>query len=1453
MLKHNLSVRLLALLLTLCMLVTLLPAVSVFAAAEEPADAQTVFSQIEALCSSIRKRGKTPTQADYAALSDDVYALVEDSGTACDDSLAANGDFISWVDRETGMPCCYSPTHEAEKAGAVTAAESAPSVISTEELTQHSAMRGGNPSSLNIGLIQPYWESNTHYEEYTFCYYSPNYLRQANSLANATGGQIIRYTMENATADAIAFALQNCGLVIFDSHGCTDYESGSDYTSQANSSYIWLTSGGIDDVTALLDPVDYSTSHIGAYGTYADVYYSGGDYCINGTVIANHMTADAPHNMLYMGICLGMATDGICAPLRAKGVEVVYGYSQSVSFDAEEEYMCSITDSLMNDKNVAEAVAAAKQEIGIRDPYTSGKPAYPIVASSEDSYPGHGNVDKAQTVNSTWRLLTPHTVTVNITNPECGSAAVDAYHITVSPISGYYPAQVSVTEGNGTCTVSGNDINVLCTTDITLTVTFAPKPEVQLSFSGIDCASVYGTADDVVTLPNPTSTFDGYDFIGWTTALTEQTEEEPDYLRPGSRYILPYADVTLYALFRHVDHNGTPSVDRYVRVTNEKMLKSAGSYLITINPYYTSRAYIFNGGLTDPKANGNYKECSFMDSTAMAIISNGATDACAVQIAPIEGTDTYSMRLQNGAGKYFGNLGSSSTFSMRDKDPYPTNIEIVDEGYIDPFVRIFGPEVKDTFYFCYYGHSTSSTTYDKFCFQSEKNYFNADYRYSVALFKKVAGVDGTLYYTGTAIACTHENAVETTTAPTCTDAGCTVYLCPICGYKWTEEGEPATGHSYTETVTAPTANEYGYTTHTCTICGDTYQDNFTDPLGNEYQVSYSVLGHILSTEPVNSFTGKTLPTSVAINPKGYTFVGWSESEISQENTTAKPLTGTYKPTKDTTLYAVYRRSEWVEGNGDYVKVTAQPESWNGDYLIVYEGGNIAFNGGLGNTIAKLNVAGNYLPVEIINSRIPASTELDAAVITFAEVSGTTNYSLKTKTGGYIGSSGSSAGMNGGKTVYPNSVTMNSDKTVTISNASGTNTYKFQYNSSTKDRFEFNTLTLKTGSSICLYLKDSGKDVYYFTTAPSVENCTHAQTVTTVTEPSCTEQGYTTYICKNCGESWTGDETAAIGHDCTYTDNGDTHTASCTRCDYSTEEEHSFTNGTCACGHQKLQFVSASLVLNGKLDLIYTAVVPEDYDDPYIVFEGPNGTETVEGEYENRQYQFTYTGINPQCIGDTVSATLYVTKDGVQESIAINGYSVRQYCVNKLADKTISAELRTLLSDLLAYGAAAQVYTEYALDRPVDEGDDIVDPTYSSFTELTGSTAALLGTADEGVYWQSAKLTLSNSVAMTFRFYAVSTENLTVKISVGEAEPRTATYRAVSGKENCYEVTVTDLSAEQFGEAVRASFFRDETQVGNTVQYCVNDYVFAKQNDSDEALASLVRALYNFGASAAAYH
>ena len=64
-----------------------------------------------------------------------------------------------------------------------------------------------------------------------------------------------------------------------------------------------------------------------------------GAYGIDGRYMTNGSTVTVDGTFCWFAICEGMMTQGICAPLRTCGASVVYGYSQSVSFTKDYQYM----------------------------------------------------------------------------------------------------------------------------------------------------------------------------------------------------------------------------------------------------------------------------------------------------------------------------------------------------------------------------------------------------------------------------------------------------------------------------------------------------------------------------------------------------------------------------------------------------------------------------------------------------------------------------------------------------------------------------------------------------------------------------------------------------------------------------------------------------------------------------------------------------------------------------------------------------------------------------------------------------------------------------------------------------------------------------------------------------------------------------------------------------------
>lgn len=415
--------RLLLLILIAALLVPILPtgaagteepergSVRVFTEEDAAILQDDVFAGIEAVkssraaaCGGIEKL----TEGDYASMIPQVRAAVEASETYVPGSLLQNGSFLVW-ETTLGLPCCYDPRLEAEihsGAGMTAPAESACQALPPEELlSQVPVGRSGTPTSMLAGLIQPFWDSETNYSDPSFRTYSPCYLETWNKLNAYANNAGLRYTLTNATVDHIADAFQRCGLVMIDSHGTTDYAGANgDYTSRANCSYIGITT------TVGITSAD-TKPQTGPYGTYYHAMQGSGYTLISGTCIANHMKSNAPHSLLYNGSCLGMATDGIYKSLRDKGVEVVWGYSQVVSFWGDAVYMETILGRLTRSDSLAEAVSRAKALYGSWDhtyqDYTpeeciANRVAFPICVSSEDAYPGRGKLDRVQTVRSAW-------------------------------------------------------------------------------------------------------------------------------------------------------------------------------------------------------------------------------------------------------------------------------------------------------------------------------------------------------------------------------------------------------------------------------------------------------------------------------------------------------------------------------------------------------------------------------------------------------------------------------------------------------------------------------------------------------------------------------------------------------------------------------------------------------------------------------------------------------------------------------------------------------------------------------------------------------------------------------------------------------------------------------------------------------------------------------------------
>jgi len=303
--------------------------------------------------------------------------------------------------------------------------------------------------------------------------------------------------------------------------------------------------------------------------------------------------------------------------------------------------------------------------------------------------------------------------------------------------------------------------------------------------------------------------------------------------------------------------------------------------------------------------------------------------------------------------------------------------------------------------------------------------------------------------------------------------------------------------------------------------------------------------------------------------------------------------------------------------------------------------------------------------------------------------------------------------------------------------------------------------------------------------------------------------------------------------------------------------------------------SADMVLGTDIRVNYYAILDPSHVGAQMRFT-MNGAETlVDGVATEDEgvYVYSFENLAPQCMGDNIKAEL-ILGDAILD--VEEEYSVKTYCENTLsqsaAELGMSAEkyaaMRTLIADMLEYGAKAQVYLNYKTDSLVNEGvteqsefvalnpedcDEILEQS-GNFT-LTG-----VEFVSAGVYFD-----YYNALYVKFKAPNVTDSNFRVRLKDGE-ENILATYKLsecelISEESSTYVLVLPALSATQFEDFYiieLCKYTSRATTMQWSLNYGVSSYVCAKQNKTDAEgnltpMAELARATYNYGLSASAYN
>ena len=235
----------------------------------------------------------------------------------------------------------------------------------------------------------------------------------------------------------------------------------------------------------------------------------------------------------------------------------------------------------------------------------------------------------------------------------------------------------------------------------------------------------------------------------------------------------------------------------------------------------------------------------------------------------------------------------------------------------------------------------------------------------------------------------------------------------------------------------------------------------------------------------------------------------------------------------------------------------------------------------------------------------------------------------------------------------------------------------------------------------------------------------------------------------------------------------------------------------------------------------------------------NGVALPSAEYREGVTKYTLSGFGPQEMGDDFTVELFV--DG--ESVDTLTYSVKDYCDAVLADDSASAELKTLVKEILNYGAKAQVYRNYKTDALVNAGIESTG-VYRAPTDYALLKKTSIATT---VNWKYATVNFADKIQLIFAFEGTVDK---VKVFVGDKTYETTNFG--TDADGVSYVVFEDFTPADFRQKVAVQALNSSGTASRNLEYSVGSYVLFAAQSNDTAFANLAQALMIYGDAVAAY-
>ncbi len=291
-------------------------------------------------------------------------------------------------------------------------------------------------------------------------------------------------------------------------------------------------------------------------------------------------------------------------------------------------------------------------------------------------------------------------------------------------------------------------------------------------------------------------------------------------------------------------------------------------------------------------------------------------------------------------------------------------------------------------------------------------------------------------------------------------------------------------------------------------------------------------------------------------------------------------------------------------------------------------------------------------------------------------------------------------------------------------------------------------------------------------------------------------------------------------------------------------------GAIECNPANLALDSASLTLEQNIGVNFKANAENlaAFTNVYAKFTFDNFTDIVEASgLVDGKYVFNFDAIGPHNFGKTITAQLFGTYEGVEYAGEEITYSVKDYCYNKLdeyADATDKNEFKTLLVDLLNYGAKAQLYSNTDVTELVSDELGYLNTLYRTLAagSLEGGTKGIYDDLDDAstlANWKGVNLYFEDKVSLKFRFEIASTEGVTVKVTDAKENGNViAEISEFVGAANGSYIALFDgLNATEMRKTVYVAVYKDGVKVSDTLAYDIVSY--AKQIITTDYISKIV--------------